>query len=64
MLDWLCESLKKVEKNVRLHTEEEKNVPESARKLSSLADLFVNDFGTVHYAHAQGQCFRKTRSPL
>lgn len=39
--------------NVRFHPEEEKNDPEFARKLASLADLFVNDaFGTAHRAHA------------
>ncbi|MBI3976840.1 MAG: phosphoglycerate kinase [Chloroflexi bacterium] len=39
--------------NVRFHPEEEKNDPEFARKLASLADLYVNDaFGTAHRAHA------------
>ena len=39
--------------NVRFHAEEEKNVPEFARELASLADIFVNDaFGTAHRAHA------------
>jgi len=39
--------------NVRFYKEEEKNDPEFARKLASLADLFVSDaFGTVHRAHA------------
>lgn len=39
--------------NVRFHPEEEKNDPEFARKLASLADIFVNDaFGTAHRAHA------------
>jgi 3-phosphoglycerate kinase len=39
--------------NLRFHKEEEKNNPEFARKLSSLADIFVNDaFGTCHRAHA------------
>lgn len=39
--------------NVRFHAEEEKNNPEFARQLTSLADLFVNDaFGTAHRAHA------------
>lgn len=32
---------------------DEKNDPEFAKKLASLADLFVNDaFGTTHTAHA------------
>lgn len=39
--------------NVRFHSEEEKNDPEFARQLASLADLYVNDaFGTAHRAHA------------
>lgn len=39
--------------NVRFHKEETKNKPEFARKLSSLAEIFVNDaFGTAHRAHA------------
>lgn len=39
--------------NVRFHPEEEKNDPEFARRLASLADLYVNDaFGTAHRAHA------------
>ena len=39
--------------NVRFYPEEEDNDPEFARKLASLADLFVNDaFGSAHRAHA------------
>lgn len=39
--------------NVRFHAEEESNDPEFARKLASLADIFVEDaFGSVHRAHA------------
>lgn len=39
--------------NVRFYAEEEKNDPDFAKKLSSLADLYVNDaFGTAHRAHA------------
>ncbi len=39
--------------NVRFHAEETKNDPEFAKKLASLADIFVNDaFGTAHRAHA------------
>ncbi len=39
--------------NLRFHPEEEKNDPEFAKKLSSLADIYVSDaFGTVHRAHA------------
>jgi len=39
--------------NTRFHPEEEKNDPEMAKQLASLADLFVNDaFGSAHRAHA------------
>ena len=39
--------------NLRFHPEEEANDPEFARRLASLADLFVNDaFGAAHRAHA------------
>lgn len=39
--------------NLRFHPEEEKNDPDFAEKLASLADIFVNDaFGTAHRAHA------------
>jgi len=39
--------------NVRFYPGEEKNDPELARKMASLADVFVNDaFGTAHRAHA------------
>lgn len=39
--------------NTRFHKEETKNDPDFARKLASLAGIFVNDaFGTAHRAHA------------
>ena len=39
--------------NVRFYEEETKNDPEFARKLASLADLYINDaFGAAHRAHA------------
>ncbi|HKS16490.1 MAG TPA: phosphoglycerate kinase [Planctomycetota bacterium] len=39
--------------NVRFHAEEEANDPAFAKRLASLADLYVNDaFGTAHRAHA------------
>jgi 3-phosphoglycerate kinase len=39
--------------NVRFYKEEEANDPAFAKKLASLADLYVNDaFGTAHRAHA------------
>lgn len=39
--------------NVRFHKEEEANGPDFAKKLASLADVYVNDaFGTAHRAHA------------
>ena len=39
--------------NLRFHSEETDNEPEFARKLASMADIYVNDaFGTAHRAHA------------
>ena len=39
--------------NTRMYEEEEKNDLEFAKKLASLADIFVNDaFGSAHRAHA------------
>ena len=39
--------------NTRFHPEEEKNDPELAKKMASLADVYVNDaFGSAHRAHA------------
>jgi len=39
--------------NVRFYPQEESNDPEFAKKLASLADVYVNDaFGTAHRAHA------------
>lgn len=39
--------------NLRFHKEEEKNDPQFARELASMADIYVSDaFGTVHRAHA------------
>jgi phosphoglycerate kinase len=39
--------------NTRFHPEEEKNDQEMARKLASLADIYVNDaFGSAHRAHS------------
>jgi len=39
--------------NVRFYKEEEKNDPDFARNLASIADIYVNDaFGTAHRAHA------------
>ncbi len=39
--------------NLRFHKEEEKNAPEFAKELASMADVYVNDaFGTAHRAHA------------
>ena len=53
----LADSLKPGEcmllENLRFHPEEEANDPEFARKLASIADIFVNDaFGSAHRAHA------------
>lgn len=50
--------------NVRFYKEEEKNDPEFAKKLASVADLFVNDaFGTAHRAHASTEGVTKFLSP-
>ncbi|WCJ37089.1 phosphoglycerate kinase [Euphorbia peplus] len=50
--------------NVRFHKEEEKNDPEFAKKLASLADLYVNDaFGTAHRAHASTEGVAKHLKP-
>jgi len=39
--------------NVRFHPQEEKNDPEFAKQLASIADVYVNDaFGAAHRAHA------------
>ena len=39
--------------NVRFYPQEEKNDPDFAKSLASLADVYVNDaFGTAHRAHA------------
>lgn len=39
--------------NLRFHKQEEKNDPDFAKQLASVADLYVNDaFGAAHRAHA------------
>ena len=39
--------------NVRFHKEETENDPEFAKKLASMAEIYVNDaFGTTHRAHS------------
>ena len=46
--------------NVRFQPEEEKNLPEFAKKLARLADVYVNDaFGTAHRAHASTEGIAK-----
>jgi len=46
--------------NVRFHPEEEKNDPEFSKKLSELADVYVNDaFGSAHRAHASTEGITK-----
>ena len=46
--------------NLRFHPEEEKNDPEFAKKLASLAEVFVQDgFGVVHRAHASTDAITK-----
>ncbi|MQL90697.1 hypothetical protein Taro_023293 [Colocasia esculenta] len=50
--------------NVRFYKEEEKNDPEFAKKLASLADVYVNDaFGTAHRAHASTEGVTKFLKP-
>ncbi|KAM3228041.1 hypothetical protein ACQJBY_054215 [Aegilops geniculata] len=50
--------------NVRFYKEEEKNEPEFAKKLASVADLYVNDaFGTAHRAHASTEGVTKFLRP-
>eukprot|EP00252_Welwitschia_mirabilis_P027361 TRINITY_DN9372_c0_g3_i3.p1 TRINITY_DN9372_c0_g3~~TRINITY_DN9372_c0_g3_i3.p1 ORF type:complete len:420 (-),score=97.44 TRINITY_DN9372_c0_g3_i3:390-1649(-) len=50
--------------NVRFYKEEEKNEPEFAKKLASVADLYVNDaFGTAHRAHASTEGVTKYLRP-
>jgi phosphoglycerate kinase len=50
--------------NVRFYPEEEKNDPEFAKKLASIADVYVNDaFGTAHRAHASTEGVTKYLQP-
>ena len=50
--------------NVRFYKEEEKNDPEFAKKLASVADLYVNDaFGTARRAHASTEGVTKYLKP-
>ncbi|XXG65699.1 hypothetical protein AAC387_Pa05g3327 [Persea americana] len=50
--------------NVRFYKDEEKNEPQFAKKLASLADLYVNDaFGTAHRAHASTEGVTKFLKP-
>ncbi|KAJ4964021.1 hypothetical protein NE237_023960 [Protea cynaroides] len=50
--------------NVRFYKEEEKNDPDFAKKLASLADVYVNDaFGTAHRAHASTEGVAKYLKP-
>ncbi|QIZ69456.1 phosphoglycerate kinase [Oxynema aestuarii] len=50
--------------NVRFHAGEEKNDPEFAKQLASVAEVYVNDaFGTAHRAHASTEGVTKYLSP-
>lgn len=50
--------------NVRFYPEEEANDPEFAKKLASIADVYVNDaFGTAHRAHASTEGVTHYLSP-
>lgn len=53
LVDTLKEGEAILLENVRFDAREEKNDPEFAKELASLADVYVNDaFGTAHRAHA------------
>ena len=46
--------------NLRFHPEEEKNDPNFAKQLASLAEIYVNDaFGSAHRAHASTEGIAK-----
>lgn len=46
--------------NLRFHKEEKDNDPDFAKKLSNLAEIYVNDaFGTAHRAHASTEGITK-----
>jgi phosphoglycerate kinase len=50
--------------NLRFHPEEEKNAPDFAQRLASLAEVYVNDaFGTAHRAHASTEGITHFLSP-
>ena len=50
--------------NLRFHSEEEKNVPEFAKQLADMAEIYVNDaFGTAHRAHASTEGVTHYLSP-
>ncbi|KAL3333790.1 hypothetical protein AABB24_033712 [Solanum stoloniferum] len=64
LVDSLPEGSVLLLENVRFYKEEEKNEPEFAKKLASLADLYVNDaFGTAHRAHASTEGVTKFLKP-
>lgn len=50
--------------NIRFYAQEEKNNPEFAKDLASLAEIFVNDaFGAAHRAHASTEGVTKFLHP-
>jgi len=50
--------------NLRFHAEEEANDPAFARRLASLADVYVNDaFAAAHRAHASTEGIARIRHP-
>lgn len=50
--------------NVRFHPEEQKNEPNFAKELASLAEVYINDaFGSAHRAHASTEGITKFLKP-
>ncbi|MBK8945870.1 MAG: phosphoglycerate kinase [Ignavibacteriae bacterium] len=60
MVDDMKEGDVLILENVRFHAEEEKNVPEFAKQLADLGEVYINDaFGSAHRAHASTEGITK-----